>query len=145
MKKHDDRKVYRKLNIVVTAALIVFLLFGGADCLARETEKEVLEISIDIAEIEPGEWVEYGPYCFEKREAWSAILSDWEKNDTVYVAYGLDREHIISDYEFNDEIKGIGVSMYKAGDYYFYLHNASDHMIENIKGKFKLYIKEYPE
>lgn len=134
----------KKTIIGLIVILFVFLLFGGMKCMARTT-KETIEIDIDIAQLEPDEWVEYGPYNFEKKEAWSIELNNWEGNNAVYVAYGLDREHITSNYEFNEEIRGIGVSMFRAGNYYFYIHNTSQNNIENIIGKLRLYISKYPE
>lgn len=135
----------KKITLILISVFFVFILFGSMNCMAQSAEKEILEIEIDIAQLEPDEWIEYGPYSFEKKEAWSITLTNWEKNDIVNVAYGLDKEHITSDYEFNDDIKGIGVSMFRPGNYYFYIHNTSNNRIENITGKLKLYISKYPE
>lgn len=119
--------------------------FLNTNRMAKATDKEIIEVGIDIAQLEPNEWVEFGPYNFESKETWSATLNNWEGNDAIHVAYGLNREHITSDYEFNEEIKGIGVSMFRAGNYCFYVYNASDNRIENVTGKLRLYISKYPE
>lgn len=137
-----NRKIIIASSIIM---LFILLLFGGINCMAKTTVRDIVDIEIDIAQLEPDEWVEFGPYSFEKKEAWSATLTNWEGNDAIYVAYGLDREHITSEYEFNNDVKGIGVSMFKAGNYYFYIHNASNSRIENIIGKLRLYISSYPE
>ena len=136
----------RKKNIASSIIMLfILLLFGGINCMAKTKDRDIVEIEIDIAQLEPDEWVEFGPYSFEKKEAWSATLTNWEGNDAIYVAYGLDRENITSDYEFNNDVKGIGVSMFKAGNYYFYIHNASNSRIENVIGELRLYISRYPE
>ena len=136
----------KKKNVLIPISIfLITFLFWSIDCMAQSTEKEVLEIKIEISQLDPEEWVEYGPYSFEKKEAWSAALTNWEGNDIVNVAYGLDKEHITSDYEVNNDIKGIGVSMFRPGNYYFYIHNSSNNKIENITGILKLYISKYPE
>lgn len=149
MKLGIERKIVmksrEKIELILISVFFVFILFGSINCMAQSAEKEVLEINIDISQLEPDEWIKYGPYSFAKKEAWSATLTNWEGNDVINVAYGLDRELITSEYEFNDDIKGIGVSMFKPGNYYFYIHNTSNNRIENITGKLRLYISKYPE
>lgn len=44
----------------------VFVLFGGIQYMAKTMGKEIVEIKINIAQLEPNEWIEYGPYNFEK-------------------------------------------------------------------------------